>query len=128
MEVRVAKEYRFNFKNLDVYQAAVDHFVWTVQVVAELPGAPFAIRSQFLRAALSIMANIGEANGRDKKPGETEQHYRYALGSAHECAAFLDALAALRSMSDGEYNQREEHLARIASMLVRLMQKHSARR
>lgn len=124
----MAKEYRFNFKNLDVYQAAVDHFSWTVDVVAEMPRAPFAVTSQLLKAALSVMANIGEANGRDKKPGETEQHYRYALGSAHECAAFLDALAAFGTISDSEYNQREEHLARIASMLVPLMQRHADRR
>ncbi|HSH46751.1 MAG TPA: four helix bundle protein [Longimicrobiales bacterium] len=123
----MARVYRFNFKNLDVYQAAVDHFGWTARVVGELSRPPFAVTNQFLSAALSIVANIGEANGREKRPRETEQHYRYALGSTHECAAVLDALWAMDLIDERDYNEREENLARIASMLVRLMQREEKR-
>jgi four helix bundle protein len=124
----MAKEYRFNFKNLDVYQAAIDHFAWAVHVVADLRKAPFGIRDQILGAALSVPANVAEANGRDRKPGEAEQHYRYAQGSTYESAAFLDALAAMNAIDDDEYNLREQNLARIASMLHRLSRNQSRRR
>lgn len=109
----MAKTYRFNFKRLDVYRAAVEHFGWVVEVVGGMPRAPFSLTNQFLGAPLSIMANIGEADGREKKPGETEQHYRYAQGSTYESAAYLDALSEMRAIDDAEYNLREENLARI---------------
>ena len=124
----MAKVYRFNFKKLDVYRAAVEHFAWAVRVVADLPRAPFALTNQFLGAPLSIIANIGEANGRDLRAGESEQHYRYAQGSTYESAAYLDSLAAMGAIDDDEYNIREENLSRIASMLTRLMQKQARRR
>jgi four helix bundle protein len=124
----VAKLIRFNYKKLDVYQAALEHFAWTVGVMTRLPSAPFAFRSQVLSAALSTPANIAEANGRNTRSGEAEQHYRYAQGSTYESAAFLDALHAMNAIDDAEYNLREDNLARIASMLDRLARKHATRR
>jgi four helix bundle protein len=124
----MAKRYRFRFKEMDVYQAAVDHFVWTVQVVRRLPRGPFVIPNQFIGASLSIMGNVAEAKGREKQPGEVEQHYRYAQGSTFESASHLDVLSALDAITDDEYNAREDHLARIASMLTRLMQNERRRR
>jgi four helix bundle protein len=120
--------HRFNFKKLDVYAAAIDHFTWTVDVMARMPTAPFPIRNQVLAAALSVPANIAEANGRDRQPGEAEQHYRYAQGSTYESAAYLDALAALQAITDDEYNTREQELARMAAMITRLMRRQAARR
>ena len=118
---------RFNFKRLDVYREAIDHFAWTVQVVARMPTAPFAIRNQVLGAALSVVANIAEGSGREKRPGEAEQHYRYALGSTYESAAFLDALAAMEVITGHERDTQETKLDRIAGMLSRLMSRHAAR-
>jgi four helix bundle protein len=128
VEVVMAKQYRFRFKEMDVYQAAVDHFVWTVQVVRRLPRGPFVIPDQFIGASLSIVGNVAEAKGREKKPGEVEQHYRYAQGSTFESASYLDVLSALDAITDEEYNTREDHLARIASMLTRLMQSQRTQR
>ena len=122
-EADMAKRYRFRFKRLDVYQAAVEHFVWTVDVVRRMPNGPYVVTNQFLGASLSIMGNIGEANGREKKPGEVAQHYRYAQGSTFESATHLDAMSAMKVITDDEYNAEEEKLARIGSMLTRLTQK-----
>jgi four helix bundle protein len=124
----MAKRYRFRFKEMDVYQAAVEHFVWTVQAVARLPRGPFVIPNQVVGASLSIVGNVAEAKGREKKPGEVEQHYRYAQGSTFESASYLDVLSALETITDDEYNDREDHLARIASMLTRLMQNEQKKR
>jgi four helix bundle protein len=124
----MAKEYRFRFKRLDVYQAAVRHFGWTVGAVSRLPRGPFVIPNQMVGASLSILGNVAEANGRETEPGEAEQHYRYARGSAFEAASHLDALAALDAIDDDDYNAQEAHLARIAAMLTRLMQNERGRR
>jgi four helix bundle protein len=124
----MATAYRFNFKNLDVYRAAVEHFAWCVEVVSRIPTAPFALRNQFLGSALSIPANIAEANGRAMRAGESEQHYRYAQGSTYECAAYLDTLKAMGAIDEAEHDHREQELARIASMLDRLSRKHARRR
>jgi four helix bundle protein len=124
----MAKRYRFRFKELDVYQAAVAHFAWTVDVAGRMRRGPYVVTNQALGASLSIMGNIGEANGREKQPGEVEQHYRYAQGSTFEAATHLDAFAALNVITDDEYNVREEHLAGIAAMLTRLAQNARRRR
>ena len=119
----MAKRYRFRFKRLDVYQLAVDHFVWTMKVVQRMPNGPYAVTNQFLGASLSIMGNVGEANGRGAKAGEVAQHYRYAQGSTFESATHVDAMSAMDVISDDEYNEAEDRLARIGSMLTRLGQR-----
>jgi four helix bundle protein len=92
------------------------------------PEAAASNPNQVVGASLSIMGNVAEANGREKEPGEVEQHCRYAQGSTFESAGYLDALSALEVIDDDEYNVQEEHLARIAAMLTRLMQSHRRRR
>ncbi|MBW3555233.1 MAG: four helix bundle protein [Gemmatimonadetes bacterium] len=124
----MGKRYRFGFKRLDVYRAAVEHFEWTCTVVQRMPKGPWKVTDQAVGAALSVMGNIGEAHGRDARAGEIEQHYRYAQGSAFESATHLDAFAALGAISDEEYNREEDRLTRIAMMLTRLMQKQRRRR
>ncbi len=124
----MAKTYRFGFKRLEVYQAAVDHFAWTVAVVRREPRLPYKVSAQVLGSSLSVLSNIGEATGREKQPGEAEQHVRYAQGSTAECASHLDALAALDLIDDDEYNAREAHLARIAAMLQGLHRRYRGRR
>ena len=124
----MARRYRFAFKRLDVYQAALEHFQWTCEIAQRLPRGPFKVTHQAIGASLSVLGNVGEAHGRDRKPGEVEQHYRYAQGSTFESATHLDAFAALGVISDEEYNAEEERLARIGMMLSRLVQKHRRRR
>jgi four helix bundle protein len=124
----MAKRYRFGFKRLDVYRLAVEHFEWTCRVAERMPKGPFAVVNQAVRASLSVVGNIGEAYGRASRPGEIEQHYRYAQGSAFEAATHLDALSALGVIDDDEYNAGEERLSRIAMMLTRLMQKQRRRK
>ena len=118
----MARIYRFDFKRLDVYQAAVAYFAWTVQMVSQLPWRFKRLSDQMLGAALSMVGNLGESGGRTRKPREASQHFRYAQGSAHESAAYLDALAAVGLLSDEEYNQKEAELADIGAMLTRLIQ------
>jgi four helix bundle protein len=118
---------RFGFKRLDVYQAAVEHFGWVAEVVARMERVPFKVTGQLTGASLSILSNIGEANGREGRPGEAEQHYRYALGSTFEAAAHLDALAAMGVIADEEYVDREARLGDLAAMLSGMIRRHKRR-
>lgn len=60
-------------------------------------------------------------------PKESRQHYRYALGSVHECAAYLDALIAIQVIKRDDYADCEDQLARLSAMITRLMA-HQTRR
>ena len=115
--------YHFDFKRLDVYELALDFFVWAVQVTAKIPWRFRAVGDQFIRAAASILGNLGESSGRLGQPGESSQHFRYAQGSTHECAAYLDALLCIGVIDEDARQQREEQLARVGSMITRLMQR-----
>ncbi len=115
----------FPYKDMDVYKAAREHFGWCIGVVRSRRQIPAVVRDQLLRASLSVPANIGEANGRWKRPGEVEQHYRYAQGSTYESAALLDALVDLTAIDDEEYRAGEERLERIARMLTGLMNRQT---
>jgi len=80
-----------------------------------------------LSAALSQMLNIGEAGGRNT-PGDSEKHLRYARGSVYESAAVLDALRAMATIADEEYDRQEELLARIGAMLSAMIRKKAGQR
>ncbi len=124
----MARKSRFGFKNLEVYQAAVDHYRWARATVARMKGVPLKVTSQILGAPLSTISNIAEANGREKMPGETVQHYRYALGSTFESASHLDVLADMGVIDDAEYNDRERHLDRLAALIGGMIRRHEKRR
>jgi four helix bundle protein len=117
---------RFGFKRLDVYQAALVFWHWALKVAMRVPRNRFFVTDQFLRAALSIGLNIAESAG-NKTPGEAANHCRHASGSTTECAALLDSLLAMKVISETEYNEQEDRLARIAAMLTKLMQRHQRR-
>jgi len=117
---------RFGFKRLDVHQAALAFWQWVLRVATRIPRNRFFVTDQFLRAALSISLNIAESAG-NKTPGEAANHCRHASGSTTECAALLDSLLAMGVISEKEYDEQEERLARIAAMLTRLLQRHERR-
>jgi four helix bundle protein len=120
VEAVMARVYRFDFKRLDVYQAALLHFGWCMEVAGRVPRDGKVLVWQMLRAALSLILNIGEAGGR-RRPGESAQYLRVAQGSAHECAALLDALAVAGVIDDDAYNAQEQLLARIGAMLTAMI-------
>ena len=113
---------RFDFKRMDVYRAALRHYAWTVDVTGRLGWRHRRLADQMLGAALSIPGNIAEAAGRRGRPLDVRKFYRYAQGSTHESAAYLDALRAIGAIDDDTHAEREAALADIGSMLTRLMQ------
>ncbi|MDX1675020.1 MAG: four helix bundle protein [Longimicrobiales bacterium] len=118
----------FDYKELDAYQATLDFFGWAVEVTGRVPWKFRAVGDQFIGASVSILGNIGEASGRRRRPAESSQHYRYAQGSTHECAAYLDALACMEVISETDRGDREAQLARIGAMITRLIDLQERRR
>ncbi|MEJ2679332.1 MAG: four helix bundle protein [Gemmatimonadota bacterium] len=116
----------FDFKNLDVYRAAVDFYALACALAARIPRNRFFVTDQFLRAALSILLNTGEGAG-PLTPAQKADHFRRAHGSATECAAILDALVVMKVITVAECERHEQLLARIAAMLTKLAQLHGRR-
>ena len=119
---------QFDFKTLDVYQAADDFFAWAVEVTGRIPWRFRAVGDQFIDAAVSIIGNLGESSGRLRMPGEASQHLRYAQGSTHECAAYLDALVSIGVIDEEARNDREAQLARIGSMITKMIVRQDKKR
>ncbi len=117
---------RFGFKRPDVYQAAMEFWIWSLQVAERIPRNRYFVTDQFLRAALSIKLNVAESAG-NKTPTEAGYHCRVASGSATECAALLDTLLTMKVINGAEYEAKEELLARIVAMLTKMKQRHTRR-
>jgi four helix bundle protein len=123
----MSKVYRFDFKKLDSYQAALLHFGWCLRIAGRIPWDRKVVTNQMLRASLSVVLNLGEAGGR-KEEGESAQFLRYARGSLFESAAMLDALSLMEVISDDEYNTQEELLARVGAMLTAMIRRKTGSR
>jgi four helix bundle protein len=113
---------RFDFKELDVYQAALAHYEWCLDVASRISPDRKVITWQMLKASLSVLLNLGEAGGR-RGAAESAQYLRVARGSAFECAAMLDGLAAMEVITDDEYNVQEQLLARVGAMLSTMIRR-----
>lgn len=111
---------KFDFEDLDVFQAAVE-LVVVVDVVAEgLPEGRGYMRNQLRRAANSIPLNIAEGAG-EFSPKEKARFYRIAKRSATETAAQLIVAKRLGAAQGDELQQARQLLLRLVSMLVRMV-------
>ena len=96
-------------RNFRTYDLAISFYRATEHI--ELPGH---LRSQLLRAASSVVLNLGEGYGKFSKPDQ-RRFYQIAFGSIRECQAIFDIVAtaptAARLMLD--------HLAASAFRLLK---------
>ena len=114
----------FDHEKLNVYQEAIRFVAWADALLEPLP-KNLAVYSQLDRAATSIPLNIAEGNGKYTAPDRC-RFFDIARGSALECAACLDVLAAKNRIA--QLDQGKEILSRIVSMLVGLIRSTSAER
>jgi four helix bundle protein len=110
---------RLNHEDLDVYQAAIEFLAIAALVVEEIPRGYSFLNDQLKRAALSVPLNIAEGYGK-RSQADRARYYDIARGSAHECAAILDAVKVLRLADGDRLGRGKQLLSRVVSMLVKM--------
>jgi len=113
----------FDHERLDVYQAAIAFVGW----IGELLDGPLATcRLSAIKhldaASQSIANNIAEGNGKRSLPDRC-RFLDIAVGSALECAACIDGLVARRRLEAAIAHDGKVILARIVSMLCRMVER-----
>jgi len=111
----------FDHEKLRVYQEAIQFVAWADECLKALP-KNLAVHGQLDRAATSIPLNIAEGNGKYTAPDRC-RFFDIARGSALECAACLDVLAAKNQTIPTA--QGKEILVSIISMLTGLIRSTS---
>ncbi len=96
---------------------------WLEPILQKLPKT-IAVRDQLDRASTSIVLNLAEGNGKFTPPDRC-RFFDIARGSALECAAALDVLAAQGRCEPAVAAVGKERLHGIVSMLVGLIKANS---
>ena len=109
-------------ERLDCFRVAVEFQTLAADLV-RLRGLG-ALRDQLDRASVSIVLNIAEGAGR-RTPADKARFFAIARGSATECAAVLELLAARGVLTAPAHRHARGLLVRIVQMLTRLMQRHA---
>jgi len=110
----------FDHDRLDVYRLSIEYVASSFVVARDLNGCHRHARDQWLRAAQSIPLNIAEGNGK-RSLKDRSRFLDIARGSALECVAIQDILAATDGLDDDRHAGLKRMLHRIVSMLTRLI-------
>jgi four helix bundle protein len=98
------EELIFDHEKLDVYQIELLFIAWAAALLIEVRNAALGFHrevcDQLDRASLSSLLNTAEGNGK-RQGKQRAKFFDDARGSAVECAACLDALAAKGIGNDG---------------------------
>ena len=123
-----ARSYRDGFahRKLDVYRLATEFFKSAYELSKRLPRSEGFMKTQFLRAALSIQLNIAEGSG-ELRPREKARFYRIARRSADECSALLEDIEYVLKLRPEELEPYFQQLQVITVMLIGLDRSMTAR-
>jgi four helix bundle protein len=110
-----------SFRELEVWQLAMQFVVDVYALSARLPRDEFDLRRQICRAAVSIPANIAEGWRRKSRPAY-RNHVSIALGSTAELETELELMVRLGFLSKDAWQPHAEILERVGQMLTRLHQ------
>jgi four helix bundle protein len=113
----------FDHEKLEVYQESLAFISWLEPIIQKLPKT-IAVTDQLDRASTSIVLNLAEGNGKFTPPDRC-RFFDIARGSALECAAALDVLAAKGRCELAVVNVGKGRLLGIVSMLVGLIKANS---
>lgn len=105
-----------SFRDLEVWQRAVDLVIEAYQVAHRLPRSEqFELSSQVRRAAVSIPANIAEGHARR---GKTYLNcVRIAIGSLAELDTHVEVALRLKLLNTPEPTVLEAEIVRVGQML-----------
>jgi four helix bundle protein len=112
----------FDYDRLDVYRLSIDYVASSFKIAGAFNGLHRHARDQGLRAAQSIPLNIAEGNGK-RSLKDRNRFLDIARGSALECAAIQDVLAATDGIGidDSLPHDLKLMLKRVVAMLTRLI-------
>jgi four helix bundle protein len=108
------------FQKLDVYKCSIEYLSTVRAIYTSLGRGNADLADQLRRASQSIVQNIAEGAGRASR-ADKAKHFTIARGSAMECAAHLDVIRIEALMEGHQYEHVTELLARIVSMLTRMI-------
>ena len=110
-----------SYRDLEVWQAAMDLTVLIYEQAARLPtDERYILSSQIRRAGVSIPSNIAEGHSCGEE-GRYIHHVRVALGSAGELSTELELIVRLKFASAADLAVAQQQLARIRQMLHGLL-------
>jgi four helix bundle protein len=114
----------FDFEKLDVYRVELAFITWMADFLGDIAQSQVPQRRELIeqldRASLSVLLNTAEGNGK-RQGRQRARFFDDARGSAFECSACLDASVAKRIVSADRVQSGKEMLARVVSMLTRLI-------
>jgi len=117
-----------DFRKLEVWQKAHELALAVSDVAAGIRGTDYlSLRSQMIRAAASIDANIVEGRGQ-RSDREFVRYLNIAVNSANELEAHLIMARDLGAMSAHNYVRLRERLVQVRKMLHGLLTKIGERR
>jgi four helix bundle protein len=114
----------FDHERLDVYRESIAFCAWVGELLGQISAK--AAKDQLDRGSTSLPLNIAEGNGKFSKV-DRARFLEIARGSALECAACLDVLAARKLVSPEQIIPAKEQLVRIVNMLMGMLKRFSAR-
>src|SRR6266568_4407010 len=114
-----ARAVQMNFRNLIVYQQAIELLPIATGIASVLPQVYRDLGDQIRRASLSIPLNIAEGSGKTTVPDQ-RRFFAIARGSAMECGAIVDACASLSLIAADRAADANDRLASIVRMLSKL--------
>jgi four helix bundle protein len=121
----------FDHEKLDVYQIELLFIAWVATLLTEVrhaaQGFHREVSDQLDRASLSSLLNTAEGNGK-RQGKQRAKFFDDARGSAVECAACLDALAAKELVTTERIAEGKALLLRIVGMLTKLVDRFDAYR
>ena len=115
----------FDHEKLTVYQSSITFITWSTELLSQVK-TKAAVKDQLDRASTSVALNIAEGNGKFAIRDRC-RFLDFARGSALECAACLDVLAAKRLVEQDTIRPGKEQLLEIVSMLIGLTNSLNAR-
>ena len=121
----------FDHEKLDVYQVELLFIAWVAVVLTDVRHSALGFHrevcDQLDRASLSSLLNTAEGNGK-RQGKQRAKFFDDARGSAVECAACLDALAAKGLATKERIAEGKALLLRVVGMLTKLVDRFDSYR
>ena len=117
---------KYNYKDLDLYNAAKDLVLSVYALLSKFPKEEqYALCDQLRRAVISIPSNIAE--GLERVSTKEQIHFlEIAYGSLREVDCQLDIAKDLAYISDDELSDVEKQLEKVAALIAGMRKQRSA--